>query len=461
MDYYYPYQDYESEGSSCCSAEIEGGVAAVDPRKSDGASPDDDQPRPKEEAANGSHAEGGRGGAGGPSHEQERAAACNTADSSLGDGRHSSGRNPDASFPRDDALHPKEQTDVARATLIQQERQRRLGDRGGAAARPDARRAPAPSRARGAATAPAPPAAGVRGWTAGWFGRGGGSEAHAPSPHRTSSALDSGPPRRSSADDPAGKRPSPTLHHAASLPAATREGERLPAEAPSEHRAASRDADGDDGASSSDGSFSSEDSDSASEFSGASSTQPPGGEADLGPQERARIRALRYLSNSCVDARRRAKTASYVRGLERLDLKRKEDRCAKELEVVEAEMNKDRGLTTTGGDEEGDAVSKLAADLARELPRVQGADAGAGGGRGSQTLLPGESFTTYDEYVAARDHIPREDARRGPPALWENGEAVEVYVSSLQSRLKEALEQTRLLQKRLAVLERTGDDIVV
>jgi len=184
-----------------------------------------------------------------------------------------------------------------------------------------------------------------------------------------------------------------------------------------------------------------------------------GGEADLSPQERARIRALRYLSNSCVDARRRAKTASYVRGLERLDLKRKEDRCAKELEVVETEMNKDRGLTNDDG--ERDAISAMAAKLVRELPCIQGADAGAGSVQG-KNLGFGESFMSYDDYADAlnNDTSNLSDDSHGKPSLWENVEAVDVYVNSLQSRLKGALERTRSLEKRLVVLEETGDDIV-
>ena len=176
-----------------------------------------------------------------------------------------------------------------------------------------------------------------------------------------------------------------------------------------------------------------------------SSNDSNNGDDSLTPQERARARALRYLSNSCVDAGRKAKTASYVRGLERLDLKRKRDRIEKELDIVEAEMNKDRGLIDSG---EKDAISNMASKLVRELPRIQGADAGAGSGLR-------KVFMSYDEYshvLNAGNPNANGDIQQSP-SLWENKEAVDVYVNSLQARLKEALERTRSLEKRLIVLE--------
>ena len=177
-------------------------------------------------------------------------------------------------------------------------------------------------------------------------------------------------------------------------------------------------------------------------------------DADLTPQERARARALRYLSNSCVDAGRKAKTSSYVRGLERLDLKRKRDRYEKELEVVESEMNKDRGLING---RERDPISAMAAMLARELPRIQGADAGAGGMQGGSN----DYCMTYDEYVDILND--KEDSglnTETQPSPWENKGAASVYANSLQNRLKEALERTRSLEKRMVILEKAGDDIV-
>lgn len=170
--------------------------------------------------------------------------------------------------------------------------------------------------------------------------------------------------------------------------------------------------------------------------------------AELTPQERARARALRYLSDSCVDAGRKAKTSSYVWGLERLDLKRRRDRYEKELEIVEAEMNKDRELLihNSSKSNERDAIWTMAGILVSEIPRQGNADAG-GGGVEENNVNNGreERFMKYDDYS---DNI------------WKNKDAVNVYASSLQSRLKDAQERTISLEKRLAVLEQTGDDII-
>jgi hypothetical protein len=198
----------------------------------------------------------------------------------------------------------------------------------------------------------------------------------------------------------------------------------------------------DDGDSSSDSDYSSSDSSNAS-----SRSLQYGGDNDLTPQERARARALRYLSNSCVDAGRKSKTASYVRGLERLDLKRKRDRYEKELEIVESELNKDLGLINN---RDIDAISKLAAKIVRELPCIQGADAGAG------SNVVGKNFMSYDEYADAADENSSDELS----TIWKKKESVDLYVSSLQSRLHGALEHTRSLEKRLVVLEQAGDDIV-
>lgn len=191
---------------------------------------------------------------------------------------------------------------------------------------------------------------------------------------------------------------------------------------------------------------------SSSNSSNASSSIPKYGDVDLTPQERARARALRYLSNSCVDAGRKAKTASYIRGLERLDLKRKRDRYEKELEIVEIEMNKDRGLSSDRDDNDNDAISNMAARLVRELPRIQGADAGAGSD-------VGKDYMSYDEYTE-NDTMNTDDDDDKYSSVWNNKEAVDLYVNSLQSRLKVAFENTRSLEKRLVVLEQTGDDII-
>jgi len=220
-----------------------------------------------------------------------------------------------------------------------------------------------------------------------------------------------------------------------------------------EQRRESSQIDNDDYSSSSsdDGDNSSSDSDYSSDSSNASSKSPQyGGDNDLTPQERARARALRYLSNSCVDAGRKSKTASYVRGLERLDLKRKRDRYEKELEIVESEMNKDRGLINNSSKGDIDAISKMAAKIIRELPCIQGADAGAG------SDVVGKNFMSYDEYADAVEENSSDDLS----TIWNKKESVDLYVSSLQSRLHRALEHTRSLEKRLVVLEQAGDDII-
>ena len=203
------------------------------------------------------------------------------------------------------------------------------------------------------------------------------------------------------------------------------------------------------------------------------------------PQERARMRALRYLSNSCVDAGRKAKTASYIRGLERLDLKRKRDRYEKELDVVESEMNKDRGAPElrvgkmgnengNGEGEEGreemDAVSEMASKLVLELPLLKSllgketdADAGAGSDKGNSNSNS-KCCMSFDDYADALNAFDSNgmssDNDAHPSSLWKNKEAVDIYVAFLQRRYKEALEKTRSFEKRLTVLEQTGDEIV-
>ena len=174
---------------------------------------------------------------------------------------------------------------------------------------------------------------------------------------------------------------------------------------------------------------------------------------DLNPAERARVRALRYLSNSCVDAGRKAKTLSYIRGLERLDLKRKRDRYEKELEVVEDEMNKDRGVR--GDVPVDDKLSALAAKLGRQLPRIQDGDADAGAG-GARLDGPNshEGFMSYDEYL---NTVGSNEEER---IIWDDAVAVDGYILSLQNRLKSAVDRTRSLENRLNVIERAGDDII-
>jgi len=270
---------------------------------------------------------------------------------------------------------------------------------------------------------------GVLGNIRGWFG--GATE---PSPGRRSSA----PVIKTQYSS------NPMLHNSM---------DNLQREMSKEQRRESSQIDNDDYSSSSsdDGDNSSSDSDYSSGSSNASSRSPQyGGDNDLTPQERARARALRYLSNSCVDSGRKSKTASYVRGLERLDLKRKRDRYEKELEIVESEMNKDRGLINNSSKGDIDAISKFAEKIVRELPCIQGADAGAG------SDVVGKNFISYDEYADDVEENSSDDLS----TLWNKKESVDLYVSSLQSRLHRALEHTRSLEKRLVVLEQAGDDII-
>ena len=204
------------------------------------------------------------------------------------------------------------------------------------------------------------------------------------------------------------------------------------------------------------------DDDSSSSSSSASSDSFMSNHSRLDQRTRARHQALRYLSNSCVDAGRKSKTLSYIWGLERLDLKRRRDRFERELGVVEGEMNKD---WSRGGD---DKVAKMAARLVRELPRfsLSGADAGAGSEKGSETFS--RAFITLDEYVDiiqmldTNISIDFEENEKNHPSklLWTNKEALERYLASLQSRLRGAIERTKSLEKRLVVLEKTGDEIV-
>lgn len=197
---------------------------------------------------------------------------------------------------------------------------------------------------------------------------------------------------------------------------------------------------------------SSDESSSDDDSSASSYISHPNGDADLNPQERAREQALRYLSNSCVNSGRKTKTATYVWGLERLDLTRKRDRFAKELEVVESEMNKDHGLTNHTG--ERDPILHIAATLVQELPRIQGADTGA-----CVELLKSSEFdscfTTWDEFADTMNSDTYNNL-----SVWDNNEAVDVYMASLQCRLKKAVDRTRSLEKRLVVLENAGDDII-
>ncbi|KAL7521398.1 hypothetical protein ACHAWX_006072 [Stephanocyclus meneghinianus] len=219
--------------------------------------------------------------------------------------------------------------------------------------------------------------------------------------------------------------------------------------------------------------------DDTSTSASSTSTQSSSSHQSLDQRTRARRRALRYLSNSCVDAGRKAKTLSYVWGLERLDLKRRRDRYERELGVVEGEMNKDwgGGAAATGldMDTEADKVAEMARRLVRELPRVAlanvgstgGADAGAGSQKGESSK---KAYMTMDEYAdALQDLEPcdtnmdwEEDEEDNHPSklIWTNDKALELYTASLQSRLRDAMERTKSLEKRLAVLEKTGDDIV-
>ncbi|KAL7547217.1 hypothetical protein ACHAWF_010529 [Thalassiosira exigua] len=374
------------------------------------------------------------------------------------------------------------------ADLIRSERERRLGARGGAdgSAAPRAQAAPATATG-GPGPAPAPGHGGggggvegaarvlgnLRGWFGGVGGGGGGGGGAGRGAAAGAGARRTSMPALRATNADAARRLKPSV---SSVSQASRgsDGGRTRRLDPGASFAAEKSADDaeDDGYDSSSSSSSS----SSSDFDSDSSS---GGSLD--PRERARSRALRHLSDACVDAGRRAKTASYVRGLERLDLKRKRDRCKGELDAVEEEMNKDRTVGGAAGAGMGaggvgagsgsglppipafgeapasvDPISAMAKRLARELPRARGADADAGAGGGD---APGfGDFVSYEEYL---DSLEGEDGGgAGRPSPWDDPAAVEAYLASLRSRLREALDRARSLEKRLTVLENAGDDIV-
>ncbi|KAL7543813.1 hypothetical protein ACHAXR_013129 [Thalassiosira sp. AJA248-18] len=469
MNYLY---DYDDDVSSCCSAEIEGGVATlVDPtlRASfvddviNHSQDSEEKTSPSREFAKDAISEGGGAGARGgsveqgplaisPEHDSNKAASSDNEEDALEVSRHSD-RNTSQPATSNGTSNSdqKEQIINPMAALIQNERNRRLGVRG---ADEDENNKNTPSSPRRNSEMPAAPiSGGVLGNIRGWFGGGGGVGAGS---NNCRQSTPTKPPilnshaRRSSAPVISIPTHNNSPHKIRSQMSSA--SDQLPPESQLGKNTSYNEEDEESSSSSSEELSSDDDDDySSSQSSNGSNSQKPG-DADLTPQERARARALRYLSNSCVDAGRKAKTASYVRGLERLDLKRKRDRYEKELEVVEAEMNKDRALIDN---RERDPISDLAAKLGRELPRIQGADAGAG----SVDELGDASFMSYDEYADAlsADNNPTPNEE---PSLWKNKEAVNVYITSLQGRLKEAVERTRSLEKRLVVLEKAGDGIV-
>ncbi|KAL7512783.1 hypothetical protein ACHAXN_009815 [Cyclotella atomus] len=207
-----------------------------------------------------------------------------------------------------------------------------------------------------------------------------------------------------------------------------------------------------------------DDDDSSSSSSSSSSYSSISHHSSLDQRTRARHQALRYLSNSCVDAGRKSKTLSYIWGLERLDLNRRRDRFERELGVVEGEMNKD--FSSGNGD---DKVARIAGRLVRELPRLSlssGADAGAGSDK--KKASSHKAYMLLEEYVDVVQSldpnlsIDFEENEKNHPSklLWTNQDALERYLTHLQSRLRETIERTKSLEKRLAVLEKTGDEIV-
>ena len=431
MDYYYPDRIAEDDISSCGSAEIalhpmrhkiqstsdayaDGGISSV--RRIDDDNDDDNSLLASSD---------GRHGGTGESHDEKGAPK-----SSRGEGL---GTNHNESNAVANDLD--EQNYKNMAALIKNERNRRLGvrehadaDNGQAHPPPSSNELPAPSNP-----------VGVLGNIRGWFGVGGSAvvsrQSFTPVSHTQNNYS------------------SHHLHRCAPLQKNT-----PPRAEYSQIARKTSSSDNSSSSTSSDETSTDDDDYSSSQSSDAS--YPKHGNANLTPQERARARALRYLSDSCVDAGRKAKTASYVRSLERLDLKRRRDRYEKELEIVEAEMNKDRGLINDGEDR--DVILTMAAVLAWEVPQGS-ADTGAGSGLGEE-VTGSESFMTYEEYADtmaknANGLTLNCDTYR-QHSLWENNRAVEIYVCSLQSRLKDAQERTRSLEKRLVVLELAGDDII-
>ncbi|KAL3788848.1 LOW QUALITY PROTEIN: hypothetical protein ACHAW5_009205 [Stephanodiscus triporus] len=338
------------------------------------------------------------------------------------------------------------------AALIKNERHRRLGVREHADA--DNGQAPLPLSSSSESPAISNPV-GVLGNIRGWFGGGGSAVAS-----DSQSTQAKKPPttfRQSSATVSRTQSNITSSHLRQGASLQEHRGNNFPPAISLQNARKELSSDDSSSSTSSDETYNDDDDFSSSQSSNAS--DPKHRNASLTPQERARARALRYLSDSCVDAGRKAKTSSYVRGLERLDLKRRRDRYEKELEIFEAEMNKDRWLINNG--EERDVILAMAAALSWEVPRQANADAGSGSGLG-EDVTGSESFMTYEEYADAINV-------NGPilscgfdrqPSLWENKGAVDVYMSSLQCRLQNAQERTRSLEKRLVVLEQAGDDII-
>ena len=112
------------------------------------------------------------------------------------------------------------------------------------------------------------------------------------------------------------------------------------------------------------------------------------------------------------------------------------------------------------------------ARLVKELPRVAleklgstgGADARAGSEKGESSKTV---YMTLDEYAEALQALDPsatmdwdEDNVHPLHLIWTNEEALKMYTGSLQTRLIDPIKQTKLLEKRWAELEKTGDEIV-
>jgi hypothetical protein len=117
-------------------------------------------------------------------------------------------------------------------------------------------------------------------------------------------------------------------------------------------------------------------------------------------------------------------------------------------------------------------VVELVARLVKELPRVAleklgstgGADARAGSKKGESSKT---AYMTLDEYAEALQALDPsatmdwdEEDVHPSHLIWTNEEELKMYTGSLQTRLIDAIKQTKLLKKHLAVLQKTGDEIV-
>lgn len=321
MNYLYPDRiadDYDDELSSCCSAEIEGGVVvAADPRTpscSGAVNPTRDEAQQQVGSGGGSasdrrdgSAEGGNSGSSdGSSFEsseigQESSDESHVEEDALKDAQDTGGNRIQTAS--NGTTNDQDEKNNPMATLIQHERNRRLGIRESAIDinNTDADNRNTLLRSKSEIQA-APASGGVLGNIRGWFG-GGGAVGIGTSTRNVNQSV----PFEESPTSPSRRSSAPAINASSR----ERKGSEVHDASELDKHISYNEDDEDSSSGSSDESSSDDDDSSSSQSSNATSNN---GDAALTPQERARARALRYLSNSCVDAGRKVKTASYVRG---------------------------------------------------------------------------------------------------------------------------------------------------